>query len=277
MSSNKAIANNTSPSQGGSSTKGKHAQTAQLHTKQEQASLAQKSKERGFWCASFTQRGSDQLKEQELKAKLPTGAFDPNKIDEMMEPKQTMEQLLMEKYEKGDTVTKKEKIIIDNIISKEKDRIMNDLAKIEKQGLNARPETDEGRIRLLYRFARFYLDNDNDKLVYYTWTKLNDIVHSPKLLKEFGELRAEMKETIDTLDTIKLQCNDYHHNMPPLNEKGFVRLDDWQKQVIHNIRNEVSTVVKAPTSAGKTIIMSYLFAHNIANITAVYIVPTDNS
>lgn len=269
MSNTKTMANNVSPSQGGKNTK------MVVHTNQEKASLAEKSKERGFWSASFTQRGADQLKEQTLKEKLPTGAFDPRKIDDMMEPKQTYEQLLMIKHMKGEHLTKKEQIIVENIIRKEKELVAYDIEKIEKQGLNARPETNEGRYRLLCRYARFYLDEDKDNSVYYTWMKLNTISVSSELLADFADLRAEMKETIDTLDTIKLQCTDFHHNMPPLNEKGFVRLDDWQKQVIQNIRNERSTIVKAPTSAGKTIIMSYLFAHYAKTITAIYVVPTD--
>jgi len=233
---------------------------------------------KGDWEASFTQRGTNQLKEQAIKANCPTGTFDPHMIDSMMDPKPSAEDLLLEKAKSGVKLTKKEMIIIENIKTKEKERIDNDLQLIEKQGLNARPETDEGRVRLLFRYAQFYIDNDKDTMVYYTLTKINDIVASNSkvsaVVDVFSDLYKRMNDISETLNRIKLQTNDFHHNMPPLNEKGFVRLDDFQKQVIQNIRTKRSMIVKAPTSAGKSILTSYLFSHT-PDIKVLFVVPTD--
>ena len=233
---------------------------------------------KGDWEASSTQLGTNQLKEQAIKANCPTGNFDPHMIDSMMDPKPSSESLLLEKAKTGVKLTKKEIIIIENIKQKEKDRIDNDMNLIEKQGLNARPETDEGRTHLLFRYAQFYIDNSKDTNVFYTLTKINDIlVSNPKIkgvIKIYADLYKEMNDISKTLNRIKLQTNDFHHNMPPLNEKGFVRLDDFQRDVITNIRNKRSMIVKAPTSAGKSILTSYLFSHT-PDVKVLFVVPTD--
>jgi hypothetical protein len=233
---------------------------------------------KGDWEASFTQRGTNQLKEQAIKANCPTGTFDPHMIDSMMDPKPSAEQLLLEKAKSGAKLTKKEIIIVNNIKRKEKERIENDIQLIEKQGLNARPETDEGRVRISFRYAQFYIDNDDDKMVYCTLTKINDILASNPGMKvvvdQFSDLYQRMIDISKSLNRIKLQTNDFHDNMPPLNEKGFVRLDDFQKQVVRNIRDKRSMIVKAPTSAGKSILTSYLFSHT-PDIKVLFVVPTD--
>jgi hypothetical protein len=233
---------------------------------------------KGDWEASSTQLGTNQLKEQAIKANCPTGNFDPHMIDSMMDPKPSAEYLLLEKAKSGVKLNKKEIIIVENIKLKEKERIDNDLILIEKQGLNARPETDEGRTRLLFRYAQFYIDNDKYTNVYYTLTKINDILLSNPKMKEivdqFAKLYQEMTDISKTLQRIKLQTNDFHHNMPPLNEKGFVRLDDFQRDVVNNIRKKRSMIVKAPTSAGKSILTSYLFSHT-PDIKVLFVVPTD--
>lgn len=233
---------------------------------------------KGNWEASFTQRGTNQLKEQAIKAQCPVGNFDPHMIDSMMDPKPSKEQLLLEKAQTKCLLTKREQIILANIREKEQAVIANDMMLIDKQGLNARPETDEGRMHLLFRYGQYYIDKDDDKLVYYTYIKINDIlatnVNMAKVILVHGELYHQMEEIVKTLNCIELQTNDFHHNMPPLNEKGFVRLDDFQKQVICNIRKKRSMIVQAPTSAGKSILTSYIFSHT-PDIKVLYVVATD--
>lgn len=233
---------------------------------------------KGNWEASSTQRGKNQLKEQAIKAKCPTGNFDPHMIDSMMDPKPSSESILLEKAKSKVKLSKKEMIIVKNIEQKEKEKIDNDIYLIEKQGLNARPETDEGRIRLLFRYAQFYIDSEKDTHVYYTLTKMNDILAAnsemQSIIDQYSELYQKMIDISEKLNRIYLQTNDFHHNMPPLNEKGFVRLDDFQKKVITNIRNKRSMIVQAPTSAGKSILTSYLFSHR-SDIKVLFVVPTD--
>jgi len=249
-----------------------------MSTVNKTSSNTQVADTKGDWEASPTQRGKNQLKEQAIKANCPTGTFDPHMIDSMMDPKPSAESLLLEKAKSGVKLSKKEMIIVENIKQKERERVDNDLHLIEKQGLNARPETDEGRTRLLFRYAQFYIDNDKDTMVYYTLTKINDILASNPGMKvvvdQYAELYQEMIDISKALNRIRLQTTDFHHNMPPLNEKGFVRLDDFQKDVIKNIREKRSMIVKAPTSAGKSILTSYLFSHT-PDIKVLFVVPTD--
>jgi superfamily II RNA helicase len=80
-----------------------------------------------------------------------------------------------------------------------------------------------------------------------------------------------MNKIIKTIDLIELQFTKFHNQMPPLNNKGFNKLDDWQIKVIQNIDNNISTIINAPTSAGKTVLSGYVATKG----RVLYIVPTD--
>ena len=57
----------------------------------------------------------------------------------------------------------------------------------------------------------------------------------------------------DVKSFLMKECSDL---LPPLNfwDRGGYKLDDWQKQVINQIKNKKSVLIKAPTSSGKTFI-----------------------
>ena len=74
-------------------------------------------------------------------------------------------------------------------------------------------------------------------------------------------------------DRVDLQFTKFYNEMPPLNEKGFKHLEPFQKETIRNIDNGISTIVSAPTSAGKTWLMGYIFAKHKCRI--LVCVPTD--
>jgi len=80
-----------------------------------------------------------------------------------------------------------------------------------------------------------------------------------------------MNEIINNMDIIELQFTKFYSQMPPLNIKGFNKLDEWQIKVINNIDNNISTLINTPTSAGKSILSGYVTTKG----KALFIVPTD--
>ena len=237
---------------------------------------------RGNWEAAFFQRGKIKIDEQCIKTNCPTGSFNPYNIPDLMNPRLSKEEEISKKKNNGEKLTKTETMIYENYTDKHNKQVESDLKKLELHGLNAKPETDEGRIRLLFKTIEYYFLSRNsnpkaDDMIYYAFNKIIELNISDKLLIEYDEIITKIKNVIADLDIIDLQFNRFHSNMPPLNEKGFVRLDPFQKEVITNIDNKISTIVQAPTSAGKSILTGYLYTNNKTSdtIKAIVVVPTD--
>jgi superfamily II DNA or RNA helicase len=235
----------------------------------------QKNKsEKGFWEYSRFQKKESDINEQYLKSRCPTGNFDHNKIENMMYPKKSKEDIILEKYYNSEKLRSDEKLIANNICSKRKREIEIDIEKIKKFGLNAKDiNTDEGRIRKLLLVAEKKLIDDDVKMIYYVSQKLNKFIIPDNIYNEYKNLFDEIENKTKDLDKIKLQFNDFHSNMPPLDERGFNSLDSFQKDVIQNINDNVSTIVQAPTSSGKSILTGYLYTKT--NMKALVVVPTD--
>ncbi len=291
-----------------------------------------KEEVRGNWEAAFFQRGKIKIDEQCIKSNCPTGSFNPYNIPNLMNPKLSKEEEILEKHSKGLKLNKTESMIYDNFIDKHVKKIKSDLEKIELHGLNAKPETDEGRVRLLFKTIEYYLmkpsENSNEliyyaynkikefkipelyNMFYYAYTKMKednlteynylDLIKKTnelpintgddnikqlkkldvpeKYLIKYTELIKKINDIIEDLDCINLQFNRFHSNMPPLNERGFVQLDPFQKEVITNIDNNKSIIVQAPTSAGKSILTGYLYTNSSndgSTLKAIVVVPTD--
>ena len=83
--------------------------------------------------------------------------------------------------------------------------------------------------------------------------KLSEFI-SDDIKNRFSHLFNQIDKASDKVNKIKLQFTKFHSNMPPLNQKGFNSLDPFQKQVISNIDNNISCIVQAPTSSGKSIL-----------------------
>ena len=239
----------------------------------QQKNTKQKS-EKGFWEYSRFQKKENDINEQFLKSRCPSGNFDHNKIENMMYPKKSKEDIILDKYDNNLKLRSDEKVIANNIIQKRKREIEIDIEKINKFGLNAKDiNTDEGRIRKLLLVAEQKIKSNEVKMVYYVSQKLSEFNIPENIKKEFKNLFDNIEELTKDLDKIKLQFNDFHSNMPPLNEKGFNRLDPFQKEVIQNINDNISTIVQAPTSSGKSILTGYLYTKQ--NMKALVVVPTD--
>jgi hypothetical protein len=234
---------------------------------------------KGDWEATIgNQRGKTQLNEQCVKQNCPTGSFDVTKIPLLMNPTVSYEKQLLERVSKKEKLNKKDTIIYNNYLAKYNHQIKIDLERIELQGLNAKPETDEGRIRLLFKFIEFQIQNKLYDMIYNTYNKIKEFTISDKLLEEYDILIKKINTIISDLDPIELQFNKFHTNMPPLNQSGFIKLDDFQKEVITNIDNNISTILSAPTSAGKSVITGYLYTKkNMSGnpINAIVVVPSD--
>ena len=239
----------------------------------QQKKIKQKS-EKGFWEYSRFQKRENDINEQFLKSRCPSGNFDHNKIEKMMYPKKSKEDIILEKYNNNQKLRSDEKVIANNIVSKRKREIEIDIEKINKFGLNAKDiNTDEGRIRKLLLVAEQKIKSNETKMLYYVSQKLSEFDIPKNIYNEFKNIFDSIDNLTKDLDKLKLQFNDFHSNMPPLNERGFNNLDPFQKEVIQNINDNISTIVQAPTSSGKSILTGYLYTK--PNMKALVVVPTD--
>ena len=230
--------------------------------------------EKGFWEYSRFQKRENDINEQFLKSRCPSGNFDHNKIENMMYPKKSKEDIILDKFNSGEKLRSDEKLIANNICNKRKREVEIDIEKINKFGLNAKDiNTDEGRIRKLLLVAEQKLESNDEKMVYYVSQKLSEFSIPEHIKNQFKTVFKNIEKITMKLDKIKLQFNDFHSNMPPLNEKGFNKLDPFQKDVIQNINDNISTIVQAPTSSGKSILTGYLYTKS--NMKALIVVPTD--
>ena len=230
---------------------------------------------KGYWAFSFFQKagkGGLTINEQQIKNRLYNSKFDPHKIPEMMNPSLSIEESLLKKKSTGIPLNSRENIILENYLSKEKKAVEYDKDLLLKHKLNATVTTLEGRIRKLFMVAAEQLKKGNEELVYYVYQKLSELTISSELLDEYSVILKDIKQIVSKLDTIKLQFTKFSSNMPPLNETGFKSLEPFQRDVINNIDRNKSSIVSAPTSAGKSIITSYL---TIKKVKILVCVPTD--
>ena len=82
---------------------------------------------------------------------------------------------------------------------------------------------------------------------------------------KYIKLSAKLDKKLGDYDYKTYMMKELSHLLPPLNfwSKGIHKLDEWQKDVISDIRGKKSVLVRAPTSAGKTFIaMATGLIHN---------------
>ena len=234
-------------------------------------SRAPRSKdEKGNWEFTFFK---DPANEQKIKADCPTGSFDHFKIPELMNPKLSMIDALKEKYNSKVKLSKADQIRIENHFAKEKAAIERDITKLRKNGLNADVDTIEGRIRKMFLVLNHYIGIGDSNMIYYVSQKLSEFTIPEHIMRINKRNYDKMIREINKIDKIKVQFTKFHGNMPPLNIRGFKDLDPWQKSVIHNIDAKKSTILQAPTSAGKSILTGYIYLED--GVKAIVVVPTD--
>jgi len=229
---------------------------------------------KGNWEFNFNQKYYDPNLEAKIKLSMkPNNNIDFKNINQYINTELSKEEILLNKQNNNINLKSSEKIIINNYLKKKEENINNDIKNIKLYGLSAKPNTNEGKIRLLLETLKYQLIKNNNDLVVNIYLKLLDYKNDiTELIKNDYEIEIkQMNEIINNMDIIELQFTKFYSQMPPLNIKGFNKLDEWQIKVINNIDNNISTLINTPTSAGKSILSGYVTTKG----KALFIVPTD--
>ena len=229
---------------------------------------------KGNWEYSIFQKIVKPNEEANTKKSLRfVGGFNPKKIDEYLNPIKSKEEVIQDKINNGSKLNSCEKIIIDNYNKRLKTSLQKDIDSINKFSLNATVTTAEGRKRKLLKSLEVLISKGDTNMVSLIHLKLKDkqFELTDELRKEHKSLLTNMNKIVSSVDLVKLQMTTLHSSQPPLDQKGFTKLDDFQIEVINNIDNNISTIVSAPTSSGKSTMAGYTFTKG----KTLVIVPTD--
>lgn len=227
---------------------------------------------KGNWEFSFYQKNHNANLEATNKLLMkPENCFNPKFVQSYIVIQQSKEQIIQEKHNNGEKLKTAEKIILKNYIDKEIRILKNDLFNISKYGSKAHPTSQEGKIHLIFKILEQNITHENKDFIANIYFKLREYNISSKLKKEYEIIIDKMNKILIELNLIELQFTKFHTNMPPLNCKGFTKFDDWQIQVINNIDNGISTIINAPTSAGKSVLSGYTTTKG----KILFVVPTD--
>ena len=236
--------------------------------------IQEKENDKGNWEFSFFQKKYDPNAESNTKLLMkPENGFNPKYVHNYINPQLSKEELILEKKKKGIILNTSENIILKNYLNKQIELIKNDIEDIKKNGLSAKPITKDGKTRLLLHTLDYQIKKNNNELISNIYLRLledqfeiNDIIKN-----DYLEQIEYMNKVIKEIDIIKLQFTIFHSQMPPLNNKGFKKFDEWQIKVINNIDDNISTIINAPTSAGKSVLSGYTTTKG----KVLFVVPTD--
>jgi superfamily II DNA or RNA helicase len=229
---------------------------------------------KGYWEYSIFQKIIIPNEEQNIKTSLrPDDCFDPKHVHNYIKRTLSKEEQLEEIVKNNGILNKSDKIIYDNYISNIKLLLQKDMDEIKNLGLKAKPKTQEGKIHYIMMVLDSFLKKKSYENIGNIYLKLKNKEYdlTPNLELKYNKLLNDMNKIVSTLDLIELQFTKFHSHMPPLCDKGFKQFDDWQIKVIENIDNNISTIISAPTSAGKSVLSGYA----ITKGRTLYIVPTD--
>lgn len=237
-----------------------------------------KHKDKGNWRYSFfQQKQTYDNAEQNIKNDMkPENSFDPSKVNNYINPVKSKEELMETRIKNGEKLKKVEQMQYDNYVNKNNEILKEDLKKIEiikLRGKGELPETSEGKLRLLLTLLSKYIKANNTELICNFYLKImkENFTITPAIHKDNLEDLEFMEKVINSQDLIELQFTKFYDTMPPLNENGFKKFDPWQIDVIKNIDENISTIVSAPTSAGKTVLAGYAATKG----RTMFIAPTD--
>ena len=218
-----------------------------------------KKNKKGFWtCHAFIMKDDDNYENKIKKNLCPDSNLKVSKIDDMLNSYKSIDQILLAKEENKEKLSKTDKMKLQLI----KDNIMVennlDIDMLNKVGLSYKPKTKNGRFIYLMKVLQKTLKTNNIINLKKIHFKIIDEFQNINNNDYITELKM-LKNIIDKEDMIDCQLNELCDNVIPLNQKGFVKLDDFQIKTIDNINKGISTIVSAPTSAGKTALSGYLF------------------
>ena len=217
---------------------------------------------RGFWEHHESQKKFKPTEESNIKKKLRMlGGYNPSRTMDYINPPLSKEEVIQKKLDNGESINSREKIIITSHNEKLERALAKDLDSLNKFSLNANVTTDEGRKRKLLKSLEYVIKKGDKKYDMFNLSKLKDnsFTLSDSLRTEFSNILNKMESVVADSDLVKLQMTELHSSQPPLDQKGFTKLDDFQIEVINNVNNNKSTIVSAPTSSGKSIISGYTF------------------
>lgn len=178
--------------------------------------------------------------------------------DEKMKSKMTFEKYIKKKFKKADIFKIENQLRIENEI------LEDDKTKLRESGLSHDPVTPLCKtIKLLEYLKKFYLEDKGRQSMSIYLRFMEDefkqiLIDHPTLVTSYKRYIDWMNEYAKTQDLVKFQMVTKHELMPPLNAKGFVKLDDWQEEAIDRMRVRESTILSIPTSGGKTYLSAYL-------------------
>ena len=230
---------------------------------------------KGNWEFNFFQKKFDPIQEANIKLSMKVdNCFNPKDIQKYINPGEIKEEIILLKQESGQILKTNEQIILQNYLKKKKDIYENDIKMIKQFGLGAKPQTIEGKTKLLLETLKYQIQKNNKDLIVNIYLRMMEDTFNitTDMKKEYNIFLDKMENIIQELDIIQLQFTKFHSQMPPLNMAGFKKLDDWQIDVINNVDNNISTIINAPTSAGKSVLSAYTTTKG----KVLYIVPTDS-
>jgi len=233
-----------------------------------------KKDDKGFWEYSIFQKKIIPNEEQNIKMGLkPENSFDLKKISYYLNPSKTKEELIEDQVKNNKQLSGKDLIIYNKYIENKKLELEKDLNEIKLLGIKAQPKTNEGKIYYIMFLLDNFIKKNQVENIANIYLKLKDKKYNltEEILNKNKLLLDKMNNIINEINLIELQFTKFYNQMPPLNEKGFNKFDDWQIETINNIDNNISTIVSAPTSAGKSVLSGY----TVSKGKSLYIVPTD--
>jgi hypothetical protein len=236
--------------------------------------MAYSKDNRGFWEYSIFQKIVIENEEENIKMSLkPENSFNPKLIDTYINPQMSREEKLLENKRNGLKISKSDNIIIDNYIKKKNMAIASDLEKIKNNGYRAETSTPEGKIHLMMFILKNEIVKNNIDIIVHMYLLLKDSDYklSNELKIQYQDIINDMNRIVTTVDLIKFQFEKLYTEMPPLNQKTFKSLNQWQIDVVNNIDNNISTIVCATTSAGKSVLSGY----TVTKGRILFVVPTD--
>ena len=234
---------------------------------------------KGNWEFSFFQKRFDPIQESNIKLSLkPLNSFNPKLVHQYINPDISKEEQLLIKQSSGVKLNTKEQIIIQNYSNKKEKSVQTDIENIKLHGVASLPTTKEGRTRKILEALKHQLNptkglinNISIANIYLRFLEKDNFELTDNIVKDYKIYIDTMNKLVMNLNLIELQFTTFYSQMPPLNNKGFVKFDEWQIKVIKNIDENISTIVNTPTSAGKSVLSGYVTTKG----KALFIVPTD--
>lgn len=233
----------------------------------------------GDWEHNFYQKKFIKYEEENIKKNLrPDNCFDPKQVHNYINPQLSREELIEQKKLNGEKLNPTDNIILENYLKKKDRDAIEDVENLEKYGINYIPVTKEGKTRKILDILSLLLTKKMNKSniesicnIFLRLQEKDEFEIISDYAKKYEMQINKMNEIVNSTDMIELQFIKFHNNMPPLNNKQFKKFDDWQIEVINNIDNKISTIISAPTSAGKTVLSGYATTKGRTLI----VVPTD--